>query len=394
MTSMLDAPLDIFRVRQYFDAVTRMREVVEGLRADTGFAARVRRALVPVPLDPRPRPVDPFPHQEPLDAGPLADRAVGVIATGGSGALASLVGVGRALEEAGIRPSVMSVCSGSALFGFPLAAGLPAASVARFTTGLRPADYLDPDWRAVLTVLPRLARGFAGFLKGDAVEATYRSLLGDMTLGDLPVPCYAPVWNLEENRLEYVGPRTRPDMAVARAVRMAIALPLFIDPVEMAGSSWCDGGVVDIFPVHPVLDLGEHADAVVAVNGFYPVGFSGEEAPRDWRRRRFSILQVASQVRTCQQIQLARENLRRLRGECQVALLEPVPYQEVRGIGFYTQFLSSEDWAGFMVAGREHARRALTALAADATEHRRRPAGGRSGGDRRRDRNRISDGRR
>jgi NTE family protein len=363
MTAMLDAPLDIFRFRQYFNALTRMREVADGIRADAGFVARVRKGLVPFPLDQRPRAVDPFPAHEALDVGALADRAVGLIATGGSGALASLIGVGRAAEEAGITPSVLSVCSGSALFGFPLAAGVPAADVATFTTGLRPGDYLDPDWKAVLMLLPRAARGFAGLLKGEAVEATYRSLLGDLTLGELAIPCYAPIWNVEENRLEYLGPRTRPDMTVARAVRMAIALPLFIDPVELAGSSWCDGGIVDIFPVHPVLDIEDRPDVVLAVNGFYPPGFAGEEAPRDWRRRPFSILQVASQVRTCQQIQLARENLRRLRDECEVVLLEPVPYQEVRGIGFYERFLSTDDWPGFMVAGREHARHALAAFA-------------------------------
>ena len=36
---------------------------------------------------------------------------------------------------------------------------------------------------------------------------------------------------------------------------MAIALPLFIQPVEFHGFHWCDGGIVDIFPVHPLLDI-------------------------------------------------------------------------------------------------------------------------------------------
>lgn len=363
MGTMLDAPLDIFRMRQYFDVLTRMREVAGGVRDDVGFVRRVRKGLVPLPLDRRHRPTDPFPPPEPLDAGALAGRSLAVVATGGSGALASLVGVARATEEAGVTPSVVAVCSGSALFGFPLAAGMPAADVARFVTGLRPGDYLDPDWRTVLTLLPRAARGFAGLLKGEAVEATYRSLLGDMTLAELPVPCYAPIWNVEQNRLEYLGPRTRPEMTVARAVRMAIALPLFIDPVELAGGSWCDGGIVDIFPVHPLLDIEDRPDAVLAVNGFYPTGFGGEEAPRDWRQRPLSILHVASQVRTCQQIQLARENLRRLQDACEVVLIEPVPYRKVRGIGFYDQFVSTDDWPGFMVAGRDHARRGVAALA-------------------------------
>ena len=101
---------------------------------------------------------------------------------------------------------------------------------------------------------------------------------------DLPIPAYAPIWNIEENRLEYLGPRTYPDLSVARAVHMAIALPLFLDPVELRDLYWCDGGLVDIFPVHPILDIEAVPDVVVAVNGFYPPRFVGEDAT-GWRDR-------------------------------------------------------------------------------------------------------------
>ena len=185
-----------------------------------------------------------------------------------------------------------------------------------------------------------------------------------MTLGDLPIPAYAPIWNIEENRLEYLGPRTYPDVTVARAVHMAIALPLFIEPVELAGFHWCDGGIVDIFPVHPVLDIEERCEVTVAVNGFYPPAFVGEDAT-GWQDHRGSIFYVASQVRTCQQVELARENLARLRAASDVTMIEPVPYEKVRGVGFFRQFLSTRDWPQFMQAGRVDARRALLAPSAE-----------------------------
>jgi NTE family protein len=68
-----------------------------------------------------------------------------------------------------------------------------------------------------------------------------------------------------------------------------------------------------------------------------------------------------SQVRTCRQIELAHENLARLRAASTVIMIEPVSYETVRGIGFYRQFLSTRDWAGFMQAGRIEAHRALAA---------------------------------
>ena len=126
--------------------------------------------------------------------------------------------------------------------------------------------------------MPTAGRGFAGIIRGERIEATFRRLLGDMTLGELQIPAYAPIWSVEENRLDYIGPRTHPDLSVARAIRMAIALPLFVEPVPLDGASWCDGGLVDIFPVRPVLELEEPCDVALAINGFYPPEFAGEDA--------------------------------------------------------------------------------------------------------------------
>ncbi len=356
---MLNTTLDVFRLRQYFNVITRTREVVEGVRDDAGLLRDARRALVTLPFERRqsadPRP---FPQFSPQKLTGLKGRRVAIVATGGSGALASVVGVARALEEASLRPAVISLCSGSSLFGFPIAAGISAEKVAAFTLGLKPEEYVDVDWRMLAALIPTRALGFGGIVKGERIEEAYRGLLGDMTLGEMPIPAYAPIWNIEENRVEFIGPRTHPDMPVARAVHMAVALPLFIEPVPLDGGYWCDGGIVDIFPVHPVLDIEEPCDLAIAVNGFYPPRFVGEDAS-GWQDRRGSILYIASQVRTCQQVELARANLARLEAESEVLMIEPVPYDKVRGVGFYRQFLNTSEWGSFMKAGRLETRRAL-----------------------------------
>jgi NTE family protein len=364
--TMFGALLDIFRLRQYFNAITRTREWAQGLHQDAGFLTDAARAALRLPsggagVQNR----QPFPPAQPYVTNVKNGQRIALAATGGSGAMASLVGAARALEEAGLRPSVFSLCSGSALFGFPLAAGISAEKVAAFTLGLLPQDYVDLDWSRLLRLALTAGRGFAGIIAGDAIEDTYRRLVGDMTLGDMPIPAYAPIWNVEQNRVEFIGPRTHPELPVARAVHMAIALPLFIQPVEFGGFHWCDGGIVDIFPVHPLLDIEQACDVTVAINGFYPPGFEGEDAT-GWEYRRASILYVASQVRTCQQVELARENLARLRAASKVIMIEPVSYETVRGVGFYRQFLSTRDWAGFMQAGRNETRRALAATPGDA----------------------------
>ena len=230
---MLSAGLDVFRLRQYFNVITAAREWVDGLRDDAGLLGDVRRATFTLPGE-RPRQVElrPFPAPQPFRADWLDGKRLALMATGGSGALASVVGAARALEEAGLRPSVISLCSGSALFGFPVAAGVPAGEVAEFLLAFGPEDYVDIDWRRLVSLVPTAGRGFAGVIRGERIESTFRRLLGNMTLGELQIPAYAPVWSVERNRIEYIGPRTHPDLDVARAIRMAIALPLFVAPVS------------------------------------------------------------------------------------------------------------------------------------------------------------------
>ena len=162
--SALDSALDIFRMRQYFNAVVRVRDVATAIRRDR--APRHGPARAPLPSDASP------PRFGPLRAGPppLASR-VGVVATGGSGALASLVGVAKALEDSGTEVSVYSVCSGSALFGFPLGAGMPPDEVAELTASMRPPDYIDVGWRQIAALVPTLARGWCGIVRGEKLEA-------------------------------------------------------------------------------------------------------------------------------------------------------------------------------------------------------------------------------
>ena len=349
-TTPLGAMLDVFQVRQYFNMLVGATDLAGRVVRDAGFVNEVRRALVSLPFDRRPQASMPFPAPLRELPGPGSGR-LGLVATGGSGALASIIGVVRALEEAGGSISVYSLCSGGALFGFPLAAGLSSEEAAELVMQLRPEEYVDVSWRGMARAVPSLGRGWAGIIRGDKLESFYRRHLGDRTLAQLHTPAYAPIWNIESNRLQYLGPRTHPDLPVARAIRMAVSLPLFLAPQPLDGGFWCDGGIVDIFPVHPILDIEPPVDAVVAVNAFYPPGFTGEDET-GWQLRAASIMHIARQVRSCQQLQLARENLARLRTSVDVELLEPVPYWKVRATGFYQQFLDNRDWPDFIRAGR------------------------------------------
>lgn len=368
---MLETALDMYWLGKVLGVASRARRVITDVPADLDFLDAARRALLPLPVDAYPEARSPFPA--PGRPGAAARRAgaaldgrrVAVAASGGSGAMASLLGVLRAFEEAAVTPAAMTVCSGSALFGLPWAAGRSADEVASFLLGLRPRDYVDPDWAGLVRAASAMGRGFGGLLRGDAVEESLRGFLGDVRLGDLPVPCYAPAWSIEENRVAFLGPRTTPDLPVARAVRVAMALPIWVAPVRLDDGSWCDGGLVDVFPVAPLLDVEPPPDVAVTVNAYFPAELVAE-VDDGWDQRPLSLLNIESQFRTAQHLQVARQNLARLRAACPVVAVEPVPYSVVRGAGLYRQYLDTRAWPRFMLAGLDGGRRALPQLASAA----------------------------
>jgi NTE family protein len=345
-------------VGQYLRNAERLRALLDAPAQDLRVLDQLRRGLLPLPIDRPPAAVDPFPPLLHREITALAGRRVAIVATGGSGALASVVGVARVLEEAGVKPVAFGVCSGSALFGIPLAAGMSPAEVAQATLSLSPHDYLDPDWRGLATAPLRLGRGWSGLLRGQAIEDAYRTMLGDVTLGELQIPVWFPIWNIEANRLEYIGPDNHPEMSAARAVRMAVALPLAMQPTEHAGGWWLDGGIVDILPAEPFI-VADRCDVAIVVNGFYAPGFEPDQEP-SWNEAILSILRVASQTRLMHHVQLTRRSIAALAHAVpEVIELTPVEYRRVHGAGLYGEFVDTRNWAGFMADGYRAAATAL-----------------------------------
>ena len=352
---MIGETLDIFRLRQYFNIATRARELADGVRDDVGLLDDLRpRSSSCRSSGKSNRHLHPFPAFTALRAPHLQGKRLALMATGGSGAMASLVGAARALEEAGVRPAVISLCSGSAMFGFPIAAGVPAGEVAAFTLGMHPGDYIDVGWKRLAALLPTAGRGFAGVLDGDRVEAFFRDLVGDMTLGEMPTPPTHP-----SGTSSRIGWSTSVH-APTRTCRWP-GRSTWPSPCPYWSNRWsstADGGATAASSTSSRCSRCSTSRSPATRRWRSTAStrrVSGARTATGWRDRRGSIFYVAGQVRTCQQVELARANLTRLEQHMPVLMTEPVPYEKVRGAGFYRQFLSVRDWPGFMRAGRTHA---------------------------------------
>ena len=345
----LDA-LDPFNVKRQLERLDSLRGAA-ALATDAQFLRTARRQLLPLPLIDRPQKLDShvFDPFDPRPVPALNGKRIGLVGSGGSGAAVALVGVKRAFEEAGIEPEAISVCSGSAIWGAMWAAGLSSQEMVDFSLSWQPQDYLDIQW----TRLPRFAlsalKGFTGLAKGEALERLFDRRLWHMHAGETDIPLHTVVYNMDRGEVGYFGSDETPDLTLGELVRIAVALPLFVEAVRVEGDLYVDGGVVDAFPAEPMIADGGF-DRVFGLNVLLPKGLEGEDIS-GWEGRTGGVLDASRQLRLAQHLELARRSRRRL-GES-LTLIEPIPHDDLHGFAFYDLFLDRRRWPDLMRRGYE-----------------------------------------
>lgn len=353
----LDERLDLYAIKNQFERFSELLDLGE-IAADVGFLRRARRALMPLPLVDRPRQIDPskvLPRARKRPVPALEGKRVALVCSGGGGAAVSLVGVARAFEESGVEPAEIVGCSGGAIWGAMWAAGMSAQEMAEFSLSWKPEDYLDIQWLK----LPRFAlsalRGFTGLAKGEAIERLFDRRVAGMRCADTPIPITTVVYNMDLGTLEYFGSARTPDVTLGHIVRVAIALPLFIEAVRVGDHLYVDGGIVDNWPAEPVIEDGGF-DHVFGVNLMLPPDFR----PKDisgWPDRTGGILEASRQLQQGYHLELARRTRRHLGDK--LTLIEPVEASELRGTSFFDLFIDRSHWPRLIRQGYDAGVKAL-----------------------------------
>ncbi len=357
-------PLDPFVIKERFDRLIGWPvPSVAMARAWVRAGRAARRVWMPMPWERRgskaPSPDGVLPGPRPVPGRPLEGRKVGLIVSGGSGNLVSLCGVVRAIEEAGGTIAAVSGCSGGALWAAQVALGWNADRMIRFSlTGLDPRRYLDvrPVRAAARTTLG--GEAFAGIVRGDKVERLWDDASGGATLGDLPVPFYTILWELESNRVVHAGTATTPDWTLGQAVRASLSLAPVVEPMVRDGKHYLDGGVVNVFSAAPLVEHHPEIDAFVGVNAFLPSGFVGPDLT-GWRRGRLGLLKAARQLQLAPFQELARRDWARV-GERRW-MIEPIADVDAYGVNFFAAMIDRSVWPDRIRDGHDEARRVLGA---------------------------------
>lgn len=174
----------------------------------------------------------------------------------GSGSLRGYahVGVLAALEEAGVRPSLIVGSSAGSIVGALWASGVTASDIGHASQEL--------DW----SLLAPSGIPHRGLVGGEGLEDFMRRHQGGRELETLPVPFAAVATDVMTGETVVLD---EGDTAIA--VRASSSIPVVFEPVRARGRLLADGSLSAPTPVRVARRLG--ADIVIAVN----VAWSPEE---------------------------------------------------------------------------------------------------------------------
>lgn len=177
----------------------------------------------------------------------MACRSIGLALGGGAARGLAHIGVLKALEEMGIKPSYIAGTSSGSIIGALYAAGV---NVDEMTTAAH-----ETAWRnLVRPVVPRRS-----LVSADRMKAYLEQLLGNRTFAQLNIPFAAVAVDLISGEKVVLQ-----EGSVAEAVVASCSIPGIFPPVEWQDHLLVDGGVLENVPYATVRAMG--AERIIAVD--------------------------------------------------------------------------------------------------------------------------------
>jgi NTE family protein len=165
----------------------------------------------------------------------LTQRKIGLVLSGGGARGIAHIGALRALEEAGIRIDMISGTSAGSIAGALYAHGYSPDDMLRIIKEINYLQVIRPGWWQ------------KGLIKADTLIRVLTEYLPKRTFENLRLPLHVCATNMREGRSAYFH---QGDLVMPVAASSAI--PILISPVIIDGETFCDGGVMNNFPIDPI----------------------------------------------------------------------------------------------------------------------------------------------
>jgi NTE family protein len=176
---------------------------------------------------------------------------IGIALSGGAIRGMAHIGALKALEEKGIRPSIISGSSAGAIIGAFYAAGYSPHEMEQLVLKTNFISYLKPK-------LP-----LQSLMSLDKLGLFLERHIGKKDISGLEKSFFVCATNLNKGRPEYFS-----EGDLSTVVTASSAMPFLFAPVKIKNSLYVDGGVMNNLPVEPLLGK---TDYLIGIN-VNPVG--------------------------------------------------------------------------------------------------------------------------
>lgn len=224
----------------------------------------------------------------------LPGRKIALVLGGGGLKGFAHIGVLAALEEKGIKPTVLAGTSIGSLICAAKASGMPIEDMTDHAKALRRRDLFQLNRLGML-----LERTHApSIYQGGPLRDVLASVIRDSTFDELGTTLLVNTVDLQRGSPVVWGLPGLRDVSVLDAVYASCALPGFYPPGDVGGRSCVDGGVVDNLPVGIA---SQGMDAVIAVD----TGSSSLVTEREIARQGFSAIYMRAATTMMHALQLS-----------------------------------------------------------------------------------------
>jgi NTE family protein len=163
------------------------------------------------------------------------ESKIGLVLSGGGVRAVAHIGFIKFLLEHNIVPTVVSGTSGGAIVG------------ALYAAGYKPQEMLSFFKKTPLLKIGLYARGKPGFMDSEKYALYFKKFFKEDSFESLKYPLTITATNLLEGTLDFFKTGE-----LIKALLASSALPPVFSPIEINGILYCDGGVLNNFPIEPL----------------------------------------------------------------------------------------------------------------------------------------------
>jgi NTE family protein len=171
---------------------------------------------------------------------------IGLVLSGGGARGVAHLGVLKALDEIGLKVSAISGTSSGAIVG------------AFYSAGYKPDEILNIAKTQKFFGFSNLLFGKAGLFNMGAFESVYETYFVHNRIEDLGIPMTITATDIVKGEMHYFS---KGDLS--KALMASSCVPLVFEPVQVENTIMMDGGILNNFPVEPLLST---CDKIIGVN--------------------------------------------------------------------------------------------------------------------------------